>query len=345
MIEFLITIIVSLLCVLLVTPKAIQMLKEKGIVGVDVHKPGHPDVPKGGGFVFLFAMVTGLLVIIGASTFLETSVVNPGLLAALVSILMAGMIGLLDDNLDFSNRTKILLPLLASVPMMAMNVGTTTMSIPFIGTLDLGVVYPLVVIPLMMTFIIDSTNMYGGMNGLETGLTIVNASAVVLYIVLIPFFSGIPMSQTETDAGVVAAALLGASLGFLFFNWYPAKILPGDVGRLPMGAAMGAALILGNMDRIAIMLYLPFLINFLLYLIYRMHIRRTGMEYAKFAEVRQDGTLKVVGPYTMYWLLPHFSSRMTEKRNVSLLVLFQALVAYGAIAIMLVAYSLGIGWF
>jgi UDP-N-acetylglucosamine--dolichyl-phosphate N-acetylglucosaminephosphotransferase len=344
-IEFLITIIVSFLCVLLVMPRAIGMLEEKRFCGVDVHKPDRPEVPKGGGFVLLFAIVTGLLAITGVSTFLENTIANPGLLAALVSVLMAGMIGLLDDSLDFSNRTKILLPLLASIPMMAMNVGTTTMSVPFIGTLDLGVVYPLVVIPLMMTFIIDSTNMYGGMNGLEVGLTIVNASAVLLYILLIPFFSEVPINQMETDAGVVVAALLGASLGFVLFNWYPAKVLPGDVGRLPMGAAMAAALILGNMDRIAIVLYMPFLVNFLLYLVYRVHVKRTGMEYAKFADVREDGTLEVVGPYTMYWVLPHFFSNITEKRNVTLLVLLQALIAYGSIAFMLVAYPLGIGWF
>jgi UDP-N-acetylglucosamine--dolichyl-phosphate N-acetylglucosaminephosphotransferase len=344
-ITFLVAIVVSLVCALLVMPTVIQMLKEKGIVGIDVHKPDKPEVPKGGGFVFLFAIVTGLLVIIGLTTFLEASVVNPGLLAALVSILMAGMIGLLDDMLDFSNRTKILLPMLASIPLIAMNVGTTTMSIPFVGTLDLGIVYPLIVIPLMVTFIIDSTNMYGGMNGLESGLTAVNASAVVLYVVLIPFISGIPISQMETDAGTVASALVGASLAFLIFNWYPAKVLPGDVGRLPMGAAMASALILGNMDRIAIILYAPFLLNFLLYLAYRLHVRRTGIEYVKFAEVEQDGTLKVVGPYTMYWLLPHLSGKMTEKRNVALLVLIQAIVAYGAIAFLLVAYPLGLSWF
>jgi UDP-N-acetylglucosamine--dolichyl-phosphate N-acetylglucosaminephosphotransferase len=197
----------------------------------------------------------------------------------------------------------------------------------------------------MVTFIIDSTNMYGGMNGLESGLTAVNASAVVLYVVLIPFISGIPISQMETDAGTVASALVGASLAFLIFNWYPAKVLPGDVGRLPMGAAMASALILGNMDRIAIILYAPFLLNFLLYLAYRLHVRRTGIEYVKFAEVEQDGTLKVVGPYTMYWLLPHLSGKMTEKRNVALLVLIQAIVAYGAIAFLLVAYPLGLSWF
>jgi UDP-N-acetylglucosamine--dolichyl-phosphate N-acetylglucosaminephosphotransferase len=317
------------------------MLRERGIVGIDVHKPDRPEVPKGGGFVLLMAIVTSLLFIIGLTTFQSLDGVNPGILAALVSILMASMIGLLDDNLDFSNRTKIVLPLIASIPMIVMQVGTTTMTIPFLGTLDLGIAYPLIVIPLMMTFIIDSTNMYGGMNGLEVGLSSINASAVVLYVILIPIVSGDPATNGQMDAGTVAAALLGASLAFFIFNRYPAKVLPGDVGRLPLGAAMGVALILGNMDRLALILYAPFMLNFLLYLIYKVY---EGIEWEKFAKPREDGTLQVLGPFTLYWLLPHFSKKITEKKNVAILILLQAILAYLAVLMLLIGFPFGIGW-
>ncbi|MHA2080289.1 MAG: hypothetical protein ACW99H_03990, partial [Candidatus Thorarchaeota archaeon] len=115
--------------------------------------------------------------------------------------------------------------------------------------------------------------------------------------------------------------------------------------RLPLGAAMASALILGNMDRLAIILYAPFLLNFLLYIVYRVYVRRKGIEYAKFATPREDGTLEVVGPFTMHWILPHFSKNMTEKRNVLLLLLLQALIAYGAVTFLLIGYPLGIGLF
>jgi UDP-N-acetylglucosamine--dolichyl-phosphate N-acetylglucosaminephosphotransferase len=331
LITILIALVISFLVVVLPMSSTIRLLKEKRSMGIDVHKTDKPEIPKGAGFLILFAIVSGLFVVIGVSTFQDAGTVNPGLLAALVSILMAGMIGVLDDTYDFRNRTKILLPLVASIPMIAMRVGTTTMNIPFIGVIDLGILYPLAVVPLMMTFIVDATNMYGGMNGLETGLAAINASSIILYIILTPILIGEMMTEAQIVSGTVAAALLGASIGFLIFNWYPAKVLPGDVGRLPLGAAMATALILGNMDRIAVILYIPFLINFILYILYRIHVKRSGMEYVKFASPREDGTLEVVGPYTMYWLLPHFSSKMTEKRNVILLILLQAIIAYGAI--------------
>ncbi|MHA2205405.1 MAG: hypothetical protein ACXABC_06040 [Candidatus Thorarchaeota archaeon] len=344
MLTFLVAILISFIVVILFLPGAIRMLRERGIVGIDVHKPDRPEVPKGGGFVLLMAIVTSLLFIIGLTTFQSLDGVNPGILAALVSILMASMIGLLDDNLDFSNRTKIVLPLIASIPMIVMQVGTTTMTIPFLGTLDLGIAYPLIVIPLMMTFIIDSTNMYGGMNGLEVGLSSINASAVVLYVILIPIVSGDPATNGQMDAGTVAAALLGASLAFFIFNRYPAKVLPGDVGRLPLGAAMGVALILGNMDRLALILYAPFMLNFLLYLIYKVYAKRKGIEWEKFAKPREDGTLQVLGPFTLYWLLPHFSKKITEKKNVAILILLQAILAYLAVLMLLIGFPFGIGW-
>jgi UDP-N-acetylglucosamine--dolichyl-phosphate N-acetylglucosaminephosphotransferase len=336
----LIAILISFLVVILFMPGTIRMLLERGKTGVDVHKPKKPEVPKGGGFIVLFAIVSGILVVMGLTTFQTQTDIREGLLAALVSILMAGIIGLLDDSFDFKNRTKIALPLVASIPMVAVSVGTPTMTIPFIGTINFGVFYALLIVPLMMTFIVDSTNMYGGMNGLEAGLSIINASAIVVYVIAYPYISGQEITTALTDSGTVAASLLGASIAFFYFNRYPAKILPGDVGRLPLGAAMASALILGNMDRLAIIMYTPFLINFLLYLAYRVWVSRRRVEYAKFAKPREDGTLEVVGPFTMYWILPHFSEKITEKKNVNLLLLLQAVIAFGAVIMLLVGLPL-----
>ena len=343
MFEILIAALVSFIVVIMFMPNAIKMLREKGITGIDVHKPERPEIPKGGGFVLLFAMAFALLVVVGLTTFQTFSVEMVGLFAALVSILLASMIGLLDDQLDFSNRAKVILPMIATIPMIAVSVGTPTMNIPFIGTINFGIAYPLIIVPLMMTFIVDSTNMYGGMNGLEVGLSAINASGLILYILFIPVMQGTLVSEQQLQAGIVAAALLGASLGFLIFNKYPAKVLPGDVGRLPLGAAMAAALIIGNMDRLAILMYTPFAINFVLYLFYRIHVKRNNTEWEKFAKPRDDGSLEVAGPFTVYWVLPHFFKNMTEKRNVALLLLFQAILVYGAIFLYILGIPLGLG--
>jgi len=343
MLEILIAALVAFVVVIVFMPNAIKMLREKGITGIDVHKLEKPEIPKGGGFVLLFAIAFALLVVVGLTTFQTFSVEMVGIFAALVSILLASMIGLLDDQLDFSNRAKVILPIVATIPMIAVSIGTPTMNIPFIGTVNFGVAYALIIVPLMMTFIIDSTNMYGGMNGLEVGLSSINASGLILYVLLIPIMQESFISPEQLQAGIVAAALLGASLGFLIFNKYPAKVLPGDVGRLPLGAAMAAALIIGNMDRLAILMYTPFAINFILYLVYRIYVKRNNTGWEKFAKPRDDGSLEVAGPFTIYWVLPHFFKDMTEKRNVALLLLFQAILVYGAILLYILGVPLGLG--
>ncbi len=336
MILSLFVMLIAFFIVVLVMPTAMRVFREKGMTGIDVHKPDRPEIPKGGGVVILFAIVIALVAAIGITTFSGENI-NTGLLAALVSILMAGMIGLLDDILNFRNTIKIVLPLVASIPMAAMQVGITTMNMPFIGVINFGIIYPLLIVPLMMTFIIDSTNMYAGMNGLEAGLATVNASAILVYVIFQLLLGKLSYSSALDNTIMIAASVMAACAAFLLFNRYPAKVLTGDVGLLPIGAALGASLILGNMDRLAIVLYITYGLNFLLYLFYRVYIWRTGKEYVKFASVRPDGSLEVIGPYTLYWLVPYLFRRTGEKRNVMILVLIQAIIAYTGVAMLIVS--------
>ncbi|MGY5855534.1 MAG: hypothetical protein RTS72_02970, partial [Candidatus Thorarchaeota archaeon] len=69
MISVLIAILAAFVVVVVFMPGAIKMLREAGMVGIDVHKPEKPEVPKGGGFIVLFAIVFGLLVVMGITTF------------------------------------------------------------------------------------------------------------------------------------------------------------------------------------------------------------------------------------------------------------------------------------
>jgi len=91
------------------------------------------------------------------------------------------------------------------------------------------------------------------------------------------------------------------------------------------------------------LMYTPFAINFILYLFYRLTVKRNNSEWEKFAKPRDDGTLEVAGPYTIYWVLPHFFNNITEKRNVNLLLLFQAILVYGALILYILGIPLGLG--
>lgn len=297
------------------TPMTIKKLKERKFYTKDMHKPGHPQVLKEGGIIILFGIVVSLLLIIGIKTF-SGEIISSALLASVISILIAGHMGILDDILDFSRFIKVFIPFTAAIPLMALKAGKTTMQLPFIGFIDLGIIYPLIIVPLIITFVIDSTNMLAGMNGLESGLAIINGTGILILAII----------KGYNEAAIIAASLIGSTLVFFKYNKYPAKLLPGDVGRLPLGATMATAIILGNMERFAVFLFLLYFINFVLFLALTIKVKRAKIPWPKFAKVNDDGTLTAPGPYTVYWILPYFKKGITEKQNVYAIMLIQTII-------------------
>jgi UDP-N-acetylglucosamine--dolichyl-phosphate N-acetylglucosaminephosphotransferase len=62
--------------------------------------------------------------------------------------------------------------------------------------------------------------------------------------------------------GMIAAAMLGALIAFLPFNWNPARVFSGDIGNLSIGAALACAVVIGNMESVGLILVIPYLIDF-----------------------------------------------------------------------------------
>jgi phospho-N-acetylmuramoyl-pentapeptide-transferase len=171
-----------------------------------------------------------------------------------------GAIGFADDflkmkrrqNLGLTTRQKFLLQFLAAAVTGAalyFYAGTggydTTLTVPFFKTFrpDLGILF----IPFAMLVIVGSSNavnLTDGLDGLAIGCTLVAAStyAIITYAAgnsIIAGYLGIPYVRNTGELAVFAAALVGSSLGFLWFNAHPAQVFMGDVGSLALGAAIG----------------------------------------------------------------------------------------------------------
>ena len=110
-------------------------------------------------------------------------------------------------------------------------------------TPDLGIFY----IPFAILVIIgcsNAVNLTDGLDGLAVGPVIIASMAytVVTWAVGNKLVSGyllIPYIEGAGELAVLTAAIIGASLGFLWFNTYPASVFMGDVGSLPLGAGLG----------------------------------------------------------------------------------------------------------
>ncbi|MFX1251512.1 MAG: hypothetical protein ACFFCZ_07875 [Promethearchaeota archaeon] len=313
--------------VYVVVPGIIKSCKKHGLMTTDVHKPDKPEIAEPGGIAILIAFIFSILLIVlfqsivdlllkyspldlilNPSVVTDTVTVNHVLLAAVLSVVIAGLIGFIDDVFKIRWRTKIILGFLPALPLMVLQVGKTTIYIPIIGSVPFGILYPLFIVPLAVNFAFNSYNMLAGMNGMETGLGIISLATILIATLLPPLLKS---EHVNLDVIIFVACLLGALVVFLRFNWTPAKILIGDSGTLTIGTAIYVALVIGNMEWLAVGIFAIYLLNFILFVVYVLTKQK-----AKLATVDEQGKIIAPCPYTMYWILPYYLKGMTEKQNV-----------------------------
>ena len=111
------------------------------------------------------------------------------------------------------------------------------------ATIDLGYFYP-VLIYLVLAGTTSAVNLTDGLDGLAAG-----CCAIVLLA-----YIGITFTTRQTDLALVAACLVGACVGFLWFNSFPASIFMGDTGSLGLGAAIGALAVMTQTELLLIIL-------------------------------------------------------------------------------------------
>ena len=160
----LISLIISFLVVIYLTPWLIKYLRKINLVVKDQNKKNKPLVPISGGMAVMAGLFTGIMTYVFFQTFyFHYKEPMLYLFGGLTTIIMITLVGFIDDLLikskEKSSRLKQwqkpLLTLMAAVPLMVINAGTTTMWIPFLGRLDIGLIYPLILIPIK---VIKTTN-------------------------------------------------------------------------------------------------------------------------------------------------------------------------------------------
>ncbi|MFH1211246.1 MAG: hypothetical protein V1645_05020 [archaeon] len=262
---------ISLIVVLLTTPWLIRYLRKIGLVVKDQNKEATPLVPLSGGMAVIAGILAGLMSFIFFRTFFPgsegTLVVNNGslanLFAGILTILIITFVGFVDDLVirsDHDSSTglkqwqKPLLTLAAAVPLMVVGAGHTTMGIPFIGEVNFGIIYPLIIIPIGVVGAANMVNLLGGLNGLETGMGIIYMGSLGLYAFVNQSYLG----------ALIALVTFASLIGFYYFNRFPAKIFPGDSLTYLLGASIAVIAILGNIERAAIIVSIPFIIEAML---------------------------------------------------------------------------------
>ncbi|RLG69357.1 MAG: hypothetical protein DRO11_07885, partial [Methanobacteriota archaeon] len=221
------TIIPLLILPALLTHQTTKLLMtHTKLVARDLHKPGQPRIPTLGGLAILAGIPPPLTLV-----YLTTR--QAEYLATAATLAAVATIGFLDDLYQFKQTKKVALTTLASTPLLLL---------PLLGRLETTILgynigllyYPIVI--LGITGAANATNMLAGFNGLETGITTIATIGILISALI----------TNNTNVATIATITLVALLTFLHHNHYPAKIFPGNVGTLQMGAIMACMVILGK---------------------------------------------------------------------------------------------------
>ena len=330
------SVLISFFTVFSIAPSMKKFLGRIDIVGTDQQKKGKPKMATSAGMLVLAGALTGTFFYIGVNTFLIRSPIGlVYILAALCSISIITFIGFLDDiniarkprvskgvndfRIGLRQWQKPLLTLPAAIPLMAVMAGTSTMEIPILGSMDFGIFYPLLLVPFAVVTVSNATNMLAGMNGTESGMGFVALLSLGIYT----FMLG------RTEASIISFAMALSLLAFLRWNWFPAKFLPGDSLTYLTGATIVSVVIIGNVEKFGMFIFLPWIIEAFLKLRSRFSARSLG-------NLQPDGKLK--SPYKRVYSLTHVIMKfgpMEEWKISAILICFEIVVCISAFIILL----------
>ncbi len=237
------------------------------------HHAQKAGTPTMGGVLIVVASLIGSL---GAAVI--TGHVSPDLLVALVVIVLFATVGALDDALGIARRRNLGLrareKLYLQVPV-ALLLGAYVVWQPHLGAgimvpgltvrLDLGWLYPVFCV-LVVVGMANAVNLTDGLDGLAAGAMAIASGTLA---VLAARTGAVP-------AGVVAAAVAGAALGFLWYNAHPARMFMGDVGSQALGAAFAVTGVLAKMEITMLIVGSLFVAEALSVILQVVYFRLTG---------------------------------------------------------------------
>ena len=273
-------------------PIVAEYTHKRGLTGKDLGKKGtrreSKDVPEAlgivAGTVFLISAILSQLLF--ATTVQQQMVYNSGLF----SICFMIFLGFTDDTLDLKWRYKLILPSIASLPLLSAYSGSTAVFIPepfrfllmsngqltplgslidivatvdreaFGAIIELGYLF-LIFMGLLAVFCTNAINILAGINGLECGQSYIIACSIL-------FFKLYDISQGNIGDNQLFSVLfimpfIGTVMGLLRHNWFPAEVFVGDTFCYFAGMTFAVIGIHGHFSKTLLLLFIPQIFNFL----------------------------------------------------------------------------------
>ncbi|KAJ1519626.1 hypothetical protein ONE63_004899 [Megalurothrips usitatus] len=258
-----------------IIPKLKDMFLKANLFGIDLNKQSKDKVPEALGVVtgsiFLVTMFLFIPLPFSHSLFANNDFPHDELvklMAALLSICCMLLLGFADDVLDLRWRHKLLLPTVASLPLLMVYYVTfnaTTIIVPkplrpWLGlSLYLGPLY-YIYMGMLAVFCTNAINILAGVNGLEVGQSVVIAASIALFNII---ELGGALWQAHVFSLYFLLPYIATSLGLLKYNWYPSRVFVGDTFCYFSGMTFAVVGILGHFSKTMLLFFIPQVFNFL----------------------------------------------------------------------------------
>ena len=226
------------------TPYTIKVAEKIGAVDVpkDKRRMHKKAMPKFGGPAVILGFFMSLIYLLIVMT-MENSINLVGLenygmklLGLFLGIIVISIFCIVDDIKTIKPITKLIGQLLAAVVAVAMGIRIENIYLPFINNPELGEVVSIAVTMLWIVGVTNAINLIDGLDGLSSGISVISAISLLIIFVL----NGSPLISI-----ILITALAGALVGFLPFNFTPAKTFIGDTGSNFLGYSLSIISILG----------------------------------------------------------------------------------------------------
>ncbi len=292
--------VTALMIALLIGPRFIVYLRARQGKGQPIREDGPAShlltkigTPTMGGLMILIALTI--------STLLWMDMANGFMWACLFVTLGFGAIGFMDDydkvtkrsHQGISGRTRLLIEFFIAglaCTWVASQTGTT-LYLPFLkdAGLELGMFYILFA-AFIVTGFGNAVNLTDGLDGLATMPVVIAASAfaIIAYLVgNIRFadYLGVHHVPGSGELAVFGAALIGACLGFLWYNAPPAAVFMGDTGSLALGGALGTIAVITNHEMVLIIIGGLFVLETVSVIVQVVSFKTTGKRVFRMAPI------------------------------------------------------------
>ncbi|MCK4687150.1 MAG: hypothetical protein KAT66_03410, partial [Candidatus Lokiarchaeota archaeon] len=228
--------IVPFLATYFILPYIIEFMKKKKYVGYDIHKNARPEIAESGGLSMVIGFViASILLMIFFSNFFKVTFIF------LLTVLLAGLIGFIDDRIKFKSRYKIILSLFSGSAIFLANylnfINIPSPTIPFLDRTRLTIVYPLV-LPIIVAVFTNTVNMLEGYNGEGSGTCLIAVCFLLICGLL----------WNSAEAVIFSIPVIAVIIPFFIYNKFPSKVFPGDIGTLSMGAMIAGIALFGSLE-------------------------------------------------------------------------------------------------